>query len=149
MQQKTILSDIRKIQKNRQALAIFILFFVSIIFWVFISLIASQTSEKISPELIELAKPLSPTIDTEIFKEIEAKKTYTQDELASFTIYKALTSKDGKVDRIVPLEVSIEDLEPNPKPTPTNNNAGSLLNSEVSTQTTTEQVPQDSTEITQ
>lgn len=149
MQQKTIIGDIRKIQKNRQALAILILFFVSIIFWVSVSLIASQTTEKISTELTDLAKPLTPTIDTEVFAEIEAKKTYTQDELSSFTIYKALTSKDGKSDRIVPLEVSIEDLEPSPTPNSASNNNGSLLESEVSTETPEEPTPENGTGITQ
>lgn len=110
-QQNVIKRDIKKLQQNKQFLAILILLFVALLFWITVSLISSQTTEKISPELQKLAKPLTPVIDTQIFERISAKKQYTTDELSSFTIYKFLVSSDGKNDRVVPLDVTAEDLE--------------------------------------
>lgn len=99
-------------RKDKQFLAILILLFVGLLFWVLVSLITSQTSEKISPELNQLAAPLTPVIDTSTLDLIEEKRVYSPQELSQFTIYKILTTRDGRSQRIVPLEVTIEDLEP-------------------------------------
>ena len=111
-QETTIKQDIRKIKQSKQFLTIFILLFVVLLFWIIISLVSSQTATKIDPELQLFAKPLTPVIDTEIFNGISAKKEYTAEELAGFTIFKVLTSRDGRTERIVPIEVTADDLEP-------------------------------------
>ncbi|MBP7842844.1 hypothetical protein KA017_02470, partial [Candidatus Woesebacteria bacterium] len=109
-QQDVIKRDIKKLQQSKQFLAILILLFVALLFWIIISLISSQTTEKISPELQKLAKPLTPVIDTQVFEKITAKRQYSNEELSSFTIYKVLVSKDGRTERVVPLEVTADDL---------------------------------------
>lgn len=125
----TIKNEIKKIQTSKQLLTIMILLFVSLLFWVVISLITSQTSEKISPELQTIAKPLTPVIDDTAFDSIERRKEYTQDELSTFTIFKVLLSRDGKTEKVVPLEVTINDLEPENSPTP--RIGESLLNDQI------------------
>ncbi len=128
-QQDVIKRDIKKLQQSKQFLAILILLFVALLFWIIVSLISSQTTEKISPELQRLAKPLTPVIDTQVFERITAKRQYSNDELSSFTIYKVLVSKDGRTERVVPLEVTSDDLEPDEKQN--RSTAGSLLQEET------------------
>lgn len=109
--QETVKQDIKKLRQNKQFLAILVLLFVIMLFWIIISLITSQTSEKISPELQKLSKTLTPVIDTSVFEEITRKRQYTESELSAFTIFKVLTSRDGRTQRVVPLEVTIEDID--------------------------------------
>ena len=109
--QLTIQTEIKKIKKSKQFLTILMLFFVVVMFWVGISLLSSQTAEKTSPELQKLAVPLTPVLDTEVFEKIAQKKQYSAEELSSFTIFKVLNSRDGRTQRIVPIEVTLEDLE--------------------------------------
>lgn len=132
--QHTFKDDLKKIQQSKQLLTIFILLFVALLFWIIISLVTSQTTEKISPELQKLAKPLTPTVDTSILEKISGKIKYSDDELSTFTIFKILTSRDGKTEKVVPLEVSIEDLEP--KATVEPKSAPSLLNQEATDENT-------------
>ncbi len=128
-QQDVIKRDIKKLQQSKQFLAILILLFVALLFWIIISLISSQTTEKISPELQKLAKPLTPVIDTQVFEKITAKRQYSNEELSSFTIYKVLVSKDGRTERVVPLEVTADDLDPEEQQS--RNTTGSLLQEET------------------
>jgi len=127
--EQTIKKDIKKLQQSKQFLTIMVLLFVSLLFWVVISLITSQTSDKIDPELQKISKPLTPVIDTKIFDSIEEKKLYSDDDLSSFTIFKVLLSRDGKTEKVVPLEVTIDDLEPESKPEP--RTSGSLINDQL------------------
>ena len=108
----TIKQDIKKLKQNKLFLTIFILLFVSMLFWIIVSLVSSQSTEKISSELTLIAKPLTPVIDTDVFTQIEEKRIYSEDELSSFTIYKVIVSRDGRTQTVVPIEVTIDDLEP-------------------------------------
>jgi hypothetical protein len=134
--EKIIKHDLKKIQQSRQFLVIMILLFVVLIFWVIVSLISSQISEKIDPELLKISQPLTPVIETKVFAEIANKREYSVAELSSFTIYKLLTSRDGRTERIVPIEVNIDDLEPRETPNPiqTSSPSESLLQEELNTQ---------------
>lgn len=129
--QKSIKTDIKKLQQSKQFLTIMILLFVVLLFWITISLITSQTTEKISPELQKISKPLTPVIDVAIFDQISEKKEYSEDELSSFTIFKVLSTRDGKSERVVPIEITIDDLEPEQTSKPKTN--GSLLQEEIKT----------------
>jgi len=127
-----IKKDITKLKANKQFLTILVLLFVSIFFWITISLISSQSKEEISKELTILSRPLTPNIDKETLLKIKDKYSYSEEELSSFTIYKVLTTRDGKIDKVVPLEITIDDIDPKatPKPTIKEKNLGSLLGTE-------------------
>lgn len=131
--QKSFKEDLQSLRTNRQFLAILILLFISVFFWIFINLLSSQTREEVSAELTLLAKPLTPSVDKETLQEINQKKSYSQEELASFVIYKILLSRDGKTERIVPLDITIDDIDPIETIAPTPRPAGfsSLLQEEL------------------
>ena len=112
MQKNTsVKEEISKLKKNRQFLAVAIFLFIGVFFWIAVTLFNSQTQDKISPELLTLAKPLNPNLQIEVLNSIEAKRQYSAAELSSFVIYKILTDRSGKGQRIVPIEVMQADLE--------------------------------------
>ncbi|MBP7700841.1 hypothetical protein KA111_02145 [Candidatus Woesebacteria bacterium] len=126
-----IKKDLQGLKTNRQFLTILILLFVSILFWISISLITSQSKEEISKELTNLAKPLIPNFDRDTLLKIQDKHSYTQQELSSFVIYKILVSRNGKDEKVVPIEVTIDDIEPKATAVPLpKKNLNALLESE-------------------
>ena len=112
MQKNTsVKEEVSKLKKNRQFLVVAIFLFIGVFFWIAVTLFNSQTQDKISPELLTLAKPLNPNLQIEVLNSIEAKRQYSAAELSSFVIYKILTDRSGKGQRIVPIEVMQTDLE--------------------------------------
>ncbi len=127
-----IRKDFQKLKTNRQFLTILILLFVSILFWITISLISSQSNEEISKELTALAKPLTPNFDRDELLKIQEKHSYSEEELSSFVIFKILSSRDGKTEKVVPLEVTIDDIDPKDAIKPIEKkSANSLLQTEL------------------
>ncbi len=122
-----IKKDLHKLKTNRQFLTVLILLFVAVFFWIVVTLLNSQAKTEVSHEFTILAKPLTPHLDMEILKKIQAKKSYSDKELSQFTIYKNITTRDGKTEKIVPIEISIDDLEPTPKPSNKPSEINSLL----------------------
>lgn len=110
MKPRNLFDDLKKIQKNKQFLSILILLFVAVIFWISGSLYRSQSRTEVSAELTKLARPLNPTIDRTIFDEVQRKKSYTDEELNNFQIYKVLTTRDGKTEVVVPINTTLDDL---------------------------------------
>lgn len=92
-------------------LAILVLLFVCVVFWMGGTLFSSQRDTKIDPELTRLAKPLSPTLDVTVIEQIEEKRQYTEDELANFTIYKIVLTKSTREERVVSIDTDVESLE--------------------------------------
>jgi len=95
---------------KQQALYVMIFSFVTVVVWIGGSLFSSQKRTGVSPELLELAKPLNPTINTSLLEEIEARKSYTDEELKYFQVYKIIKSKDGRIQQIVPIESQLEEI---------------------------------------
>lgn len=106
----TVKQELQKIKKSKQALVILIFLFITVSFWIGTTIFSSQTREKISPELIEIARPLNPNLRLEVLESIEAKRLYSSEELEAFAIYKLLATGDGQTQRIVPIETTIEQI---------------------------------------
>jgi len=82
---------------KQQVLGILVFSLVTVILWVGISLITSQTKTSISPALIKLARPLSPTLNIEVIDTLEQKRVYDQAELTGFPIYRTITPERAAV----------------------------------------------------
>jgi len=95
---------------KQQALYILIFSFVTVIVWIIGSLFRSQQRTGISPDLIELAKPLSPTINVSVIDSIEARKVYSDQDLFNFQIYKIIKSKDGMTQQVVPINSDADQI---------------------------------------
>lgn len=95
---------------KQQVLYVLIFSFVTVTIWIGGSLFRSQKKSGIAPDLLELAKPLNPAINTFILDEIEARPSYTDEELSYFQIYKIIRSKDGREQQVVPIESPLEEI---------------------------------------
>lgn len=104
------------LKQKQQLLGVLAFSFITILFWTAGSLISSQRGTTISPELLKLAEPLTPTIDEETLSRIERKRDYSAAELRGFTIYTTLSGKTGSQEQLVPLGTEIEPLSLTPSP---------------------------------
>ncbi len=102
--QKDIRHEIASLRHNQYFLAILVLLFVSIIVWTSVSIVTSQKETRVSPKLQLLAKPLTPSISTEVIDNLESKREYSETELAKFPIYKIIVSQDGRNQRVVTID---------------------------------------------
>lgn len=95
---------------KRQALYILIFSFVTVVVWISGSLFRSQRRTGIAPDLLELAKPLSPTINVSLIDEIEDKNNFSVQDLSNFQIYKLIQSKDGRIQQVVPIDYEADEI---------------------------------------
>lgn len=95
---------------KQQALYVMIFTFVTVTIWIGGSLFSSQKRTGIAPDLLELAKPLNPTINVSLLNEIEGRQNYSDEELQYFQVYKIIKSKDGRIQQIVPIESPLEEI---------------------------------------
>lgn len=96
---------------KKQALYILIFSFVTVLVWVGGSLFSSQSKSGIEPELKDLAESLNPVINIELVEEMEQKEYFNDEELGYFEIYKLIKSKDGRTQKIVPIDSSEDEIE--------------------------------------
>ncbi|MEN8253274.1 MAG: hypothetical protein ABFQ62_02785 [Patescibacteria group bacterium] len=91
--------------KRRQALMYVMLFsLVTIVIWAVFSLFSSQKKVPIPPELLKLAQPLNPNIDTQIIEKLEHKKEYTNSELKNFPIYTVIVNTQTRDINLVTID---------------------------------------------
>lgn len=79
--------QLKSLQDNQKLLSILLFSFVTIVIWITISLVTSQKRTAISPESQALAKPLNPSINTDVLNQIEQKRSFQATELQEFPIY--------------------------------------------------------------
>ncbi|MDQ3008612.1 MAG: hypothetical protein M3Q81_03375 [bacterium] len=80
-------AEITGLKHKQQLLWLLVFSLVTIVVWVSISLITSQTSTKTNPLQQQLAEPLNPSINIDVITELENKKAYTKQDLARFPLY--------------------------------------------------------------
>ena len=117
--QNSFSKDLKHLQKNQQFLTIVVLLFVCMIFWLVISLFSTSQEKQTDASLLQLAKPLNPTIDRDVFSLLEKRQSYSKQDLESFPIYKFAKISRSTEQIIVPItttEAEIEAMSETPKP---------------------------------
>lgn len=117
-------SDIRKLHLSRQFLIVMVLLFVALMIWTFVTIGSSQNKTSISTELINLSKPLNPSIDRTVFEKLEQKRFFTDQEIRNFTIYRLLLNPEGNDQVVVPIDTVIQTTTA-PRPSPTSSASAS------------------------
>ncbi|MFH2118517.1 MAG: hypothetical protein ABII10_02175 [Candidatus Paceibacterota bacterium] len=79
--------QLKKLQQRKDLLIIFLMFFVIAVFWIVVDVLSSQQKTGITAEQRELAKPLSPSLDSQVISELEQKITYSENELGDFPVF--------------------------------------------------------------
>lgn len=85
----------KNLQRQRKLLAALVLGIVVALVWVMMSIFSSQQTYQISAELRTLAKPITPDLNDEVLKRIEAKYLLSNSDLKDFPIYKLTQDEKG------------------------------------------------------
>lgn len=123
--------EVSRLKTNQQLLTILVLLFICMILWIIISLFSSQNSTKITPEILEMAKPFNPTLDSSVLDTLDTKKVLTDEELTNFPIYVIQRDPLDQSERIVELGTST----PSTTPAPTQQTTTTPSPTPVSTET--------------
>lgn len=81
-------SQLSGLRRNQQFLYVGVFTLVVVIVWVAGSLFQSQKKTGISTQQQLMAKPLNPNINSLVIDRIEAKRSFSSEELAGFEIFK-------------------------------------------------------------
>jgi hypothetical protein len=125
MKQDIIQAEVANIKRSRMMLTIFVLLFICVIFWTVVSLINTQNETAISPDLSKSATALTPTINDSVLTQLEQEREFTDEELASFVIYRFISAEVGDAEVLLPLgeepssPADTTTTRPTPAPTPT------------------------------
>lgn len=98
--------------------------------WVFFSLFRTQQQTQIPPELLKLAEPLNPTIDTSAINMIEQRRGFSPQELQTFPIYRIARDTNGNesVSTVGSVATPLPQTNSNTVGTPVSSTSG-MLNS--------------------
>lgn len=105
------LSQLSQLKQKRYVVSVMTLLMIGAVVWVSTSLLGTYRRTKIPPETQAMAKPLTPSLDLTVLEDIEQRRTFTSEELATFPIYKLIIDPTTNRERIVPL-----DYQPTPSP---------------------------------
>lgn len=82
-----IQKQLAKLRRNKKLLWLGVLFLVLIILWILVSIFATTKTSTISQELRDLSKAFVPRLESKVFDEILTKRAFSEEELASFSIF--------------------------------------------------------------
>lgn len=106
--------------KHKQYLMYLLIFsLVTIVIWVGISLIVSQNTEQVDPELTVLSSSLNPNIDTSALDTLSAKTPYDSQLMQNFPIYMFIVRQVGQPAELTTLQAEKQQSAATPTPTPT------------------------------
>jgi len=111
----TLADQFTGLRQQRSIVAILLFLLVAVVFWVGVSLFSSQQKFAVPKEMRDLARPLSPILDRDIFTRISQKRDFSAQELENFTIYKVVINDLAKQFRLVDItyqEVQTDTLAP-------------------------------------
>lgn len=108
------------LRHKQQLMYILVFSLATVLVWISVSLFTSQKKTEIPPALLQLAKPLTPTINREVLGDLQTKRAYSASELQAFPIYKIITNKSGDAQKVTIDTPDEEDtpVVPSPSPTP-------------------------------
>lgn len=88
--------ELNRLRRQKTILWVGVLFLIAVLIWTAFSIFTSQKKVKIDQDLTELAKPLVPRLDKEVFSMIEEKRVLSDEELSNFPIYVYLIVGDAR-----------------------------------------------------
>ncbi|MEA2057035.1 MAG: hypothetical protein U9O78_05030 [Patescibacteria group bacterium] len=80
--------QLKKIKSQSNLLLMLVFAFVGVIVWIGGTIFVSSNKTELTGEVRSLARPLIPSFKVEVFSRIEEKRSYSEEELENFPIYK-------------------------------------------------------------
>lgn len=88
---------LRSLVFSQQVLLLLLFSLVVVIIWVAASISFSYTKSTLSQNDVTSVTPLNPHLDTELFTKLQARKSWTNAQLESFTPIVEIRTSDGTV----------------------------------------------------
>lgn len=89
------LNILQRLRRKEGLFRVLMFTLVTVLCWIGFSILWTQQTTTITSDVQRLTNPLSPNINRDAFTEIANRRTFTDEELASFPIYKVLIDADG------------------------------------------------------
>lgn len=106
------------LKHKRQLLTILVLLLICVITWAIVSLFSSAQKSKVDPPLLKLSEPLTPSLDLETLNTLESKRSFTEEELAKFPIYRVYIDEKSREERVISIDEPIPTTTPRPTTRP-------------------------------
>ena len=115
---KVVKKQFTILKHKRQLLTILTLLFICVIFWGIVSLFSSQQVTKVDAKLLKLSTPITPNLDLETLNTLEEKRSFTDEELTNFPIYRLYTDPRTREDKVIPIDEPLPTATPRATPRP-------------------------------
>lgn len=92
------------LRRNQQLLYVGLFTLVVVVVWIATSLFSSQQKTGISSELRKMAVPLNPNINTFVIERLEAKRSFSPEELSSFEVIRFSIEEENRARAELPTE---------------------------------------------
>ncbi len=102
--------QLEKIKSEKKLLIALVFALVAIFLWVAVSILSIGKSQIVEPGLVELAKPLVPSLDQAVLERIEEKRYIEPDQLSTFPIYVLAEVSSNNFQLIDIVNQSIQDI---------------------------------------
>lgn len=106
---RMLAQEFAMLKQRKQTLTIMILLLICMMGWGIVSVFSSQRASKVDATTTALAKQLNPVIDITVLNSLETKRSFTDEELSNFTIYKVVVDPKTQEEVIMTID---EDLPP-------------------------------------
>ena len=117
--QRALTTYFGRLKHKQQLFTILVLLFICLFFWSIVTVLSSQKTTVVDAELIELAKPLTPVLRTEILEQLKTRRSFTEEELENFPINRIVVDPFTQKERIISTDEVIATPTPRPTPRPT------------------------------
>jgi hypothetical protein len=87
--------QLNKLKTQRKLLIAIIFALVAVVVWIGVSIIASQQKLGVTPEMKQLAQPLTPNLNEKVLVRIKNKRVFTSEQLKNFSIFGLVENEDG------------------------------------------------------
>lgn len=110
MNNSDVQKQLAKLRRDKKLLWLAIMFFVSVILWILLSIFVTTKTSSISQELKNAAKSFVPRLESQVFEEILDKRAFSEAELSFFPIYVFDSSNIAKKPMIIDIMTADQDL---------------------------------------
>lgn len=103
-------AELQSLRQNRVYLAIMALLLVSVLIWIFVSVMDAGDDTEVSSEAIKYAAPINPNLDVAVFDMIEQKRFFSDSELEDFPINRLIKDRSGNY-QVIPYDTPKEEIQ--------------------------------------
>lgn len=109
-QRKNFNKELSAGRRNKLYLVMMSLLLVGTIIWVLLMIMKVEDTTEATTRANQLAVPLNPNLDKDVFSTVESKRLLTEEELESFPINRLLKDRSGNYV-VIPFDTPKDEIE--------------------------------------